>query len=416
MPTQIRALPNNTVAVEHYDSQYDQGNYHVKMYESDGTPGFSYNVSSGAIGSGPYNAQVTYDSAGKSLATQVQSDGKLRLRLLGTDGTEVESFTADGITLSANRLGPVAISNGYAYVTICSASCWYNQSAQGSVLYKFAVTELSSDYPRGELQDNPGNLYVALGDSFSSGEGVEDFDINTAKGDVNECHRSEFGYSRILAYSHPSLNLALADFVACSGATTSNILSAGQWNEARQIDALSSETDKVSLTIGGNDVGFSDYILSCVAFYCGSGSPTYTAIMDAIASPAFKSNLKYTYEEVLEKAENADVYVMDYPYIIANNPHNCAVGIYTPGTRDVQVALNTIVQQAVGEVAATNPRLHLVMTNYAGSPFEGHSLCDPSGETAFFNPLVYNNTSYSFHPNAYGQGAYAAVLKDFLED
>ena len=45
--------------------------------------------------------------------------------------------------------------------------------------------------------------------------------------------------------------LALDDFVACAGATTATLVSGGQ------LTALGARTDLVTLTIGGNDTGWS---------------------------------------------------------------------------------------------------------------------------------------------------------------
>lgn len=136
---------------------------------------------------------------------------------------------------------------------------------------------------------------------------------------VNECHRSSLAYPRLL---QNALNLGPTAFVACSGAATANVQYGGQWNESAQVDVLSDETKIVTLTVGGNDVGFGDYALGCVVA-CGPGTPIYTAMMDGIEQPAFKANLVSTYEAILEKAPNADLYVADYPYLAEEDAAAC---------------------------------------------------------------------------------------------
>ena len=91
--------------------------------------------------------------------------------------------------------------------------------------------------------------YVALGDSYSSGVGAGSY--ISASG---SCDRSTNAYSQLWVNSrHPAGYVS----VACSGATTQDVLNS-------QISALSSGTTLVSITIGGNDVGFSSVMKTCV--------------------------------------------------------------------------------------------------------------------------------------------------------
>ena len=85
------------------------------------------------------------------------------------------------------------------------------------------------NYPTGydgvtATTQSPPAKSVFMGDSFSSGEGVSPFEIGTDAGGVNECHRSPLAYPRLL---QGDLDLGLTAFVACSGATTDNVLHGG---------------------------------------------------------------------------------------------------------------------------------------------------------------------------------------------
>src|SRR5580704_5786304 len=84
--------------------------------------------------------------------------------------------------------------------------------------------------------------YVALGDSYSSGVGAGNY--TSASG---SCDQSTSAYPQLWANAN-----APASFVneTCSGATTSSVISS-------QLGALNSGTTLVSITVGGNDVGFS---------------------------------------------------------------------------------------------------------------------------------------------------------------
>lgn len=114
----------------------------------------------------------------------------------------------------------------------------------------------------------PGSSYVAMGSSFASGSGVPPYDPTAPA----RCHRSSENYARQLARMR---ELHLVD-VTCGGATTAHIL--GPWNELPpQIDALTPDAALVTVTIGGNDLG---YIGGLIAGSCSGNLP-----LDTTAQP-----------------------------------------------------------------------------------------------------------------------------------
>lgn len=254
--------------------------------------------------------------------------------------------------------------------------------------------------------------YVAMGDSFSSGEGVEPFESGSNTPGTDMCHRSSSAYPRLLE-ANTSLSLDLGSrFVACSGAKTSDITTNTFNGEDPQIDALGSDTDIVTVTIGGNDVGFADYAIACTVTLCGPGTFDYDYIMDAINDPDFFLNLEATYESILTHAPNAQVYVSGYPFLAAEDSDVCGAVDLT-GAWAVQDQLNAVTHDAVNDVRATVPatRLHYVDPNQTGSPFIGKHLCN--GGASDFNGLT-SPTAYSFHPNADGQEDFKAVFENAI--
>lgn len=106
----------------------------------------------------------------------------------------------------------------------------------------------------------PQARYVAMGSSFAAGPGI----MPMTDGTPARCSRSQHNYAQELARDR---QLDLID-VSCSGATTAHIL--GAWNELPpQIDAVTAETRLVTITIGGNDVGF---VGSLMASSCREGA------------------------------------------------------------------------------------------------------------------------------------------------
>src|SRR5256885_3854682 len=101
--------------------------------------------------------------------------------------------------------------------------------------------------------------YVALGDSYSAGEGVPPYDRGTdVAGDM--CHRSASAYSRVL---HVKDRVELVDR-ACSGARVDDLTSPRSRAEPAQLSWIDARTDVVTMTIGGNDAYFAPVVGACV--------------------------------------------------------------------------------------------------------------------------------------------------------
>ncbi len=103
--------------------------------------------------------------------------------------------------------------------------------------------------------------YAALGDSYSAGYGLQPLTDQPVPG----CAQSSQDYPHRLA---AALDLDLTD-VTCSGAVTANLASTAQNTDQGtappQDNALNSSTRIVTLTIGGNDLGFAKILTYCAA-------------------------------------------------------------------------------------------------------------------------------------------------------
>ncbi len=437
----MKQVPGGKFALEYYDGPQQQGNYNVKLYNSDGTSEYERILTPNGESGSPYSTRMSYDSAGNAMITQIESNGKLSFEVMDGDGVTTASFEAAGISVSANKLGPVAISDGVAYVVICNASCWYNQSAQGSVLYKFAIPEIGDSYPRGHLVNTDPSFkqYVAMGDSYSSGEGNGSFYAGTDVADVNKCHRSTNAYGPLIANHVPSENLGLVDFTACSGATTEDVLGlpdpvdpndkGGIWNEPAQVDALSEQTDVVTISIGGNDVSFGGYAEQCILVDCDVNTTAYYDIVHALEFD-LHAKLYNLYQQILEKAPNAKVYVVGYSQLAPNPdvvsiPAQCVYfhssthgsGADARAARNVVTKLNEVIDFAVtsaesvkstyqGRISFIDPNENTTVN------FSQHDVCQ-GGNSYFHNVIPDDADIYKekiFHPNVAGHEAYAVAV------
>jgi hypothetical protein len=122
--------------------------------------------------------------------------------------------------------------------------------------------------------------YLSLGDSFSSGEGLGAYIAGTDKSGLNQCHRSLASYPVLL---DGDAALGSATFGACSGALARNFYESQYPDQAPQLDflgpapgtgAVNHDTKTVTLTIGGNDVGFPDVLAACIAAHVTFGTLT----------------------------------------------------------------------------------------------------------------------------------------------
>lgn len=178
---------------------------------------------------------------------------------------------------------------------------------------------------------------VAMGDSYMSGEGAAVFYDTTDVPYVNSCRRSPTAYPvRLVELLPDKLNAIGRDysgveltFVACSGATTTNIGSRFEdfknfedeegtgvpqySNEALQVEALKAHpnADVVLLSIGGNDARFSDVIMTCSGEKknCIPVAERWLQHLDAFVQPRLWS----LYQEVRAITPDALIYVVKYP-------------------------------------------------------------------------------------------------------
>jgi len=91
-------------------------------------------------------------------------------------------------------------------------------------------------------------VYVALGSSFAAGAGLGPLQ----SGSPLLCARSKNGYPRQLARMR---GLPLVD-MSCGGAVARHLLHGGQFFQGPQIRVIGRETRLVTITVGGNDVGY----------------------------------------------------------------------------------------------------------------------------------------------------------------
>jgi lysophospholipase L1-like esterase len=226
---------------------------------------------------------------------------------------------------------------------------------------------------------------VALGDSYGSGVGSYlYFDDGT------DCYRSPFAYSSQLA-AVTGLRLTLA---ACSGATTADVL-------AEQVGLVSAGTDYVTISVGGNDVGFSTVINQCaLPGWLGNCSASIDAGLHTLRT-TLPASLAAVYAAVRARAPGATVVVTGYPLLF--NGSDCNPLTFFTASEEARINAGTVELNQLIRTQAAAAGFRFVDAEPA---FVGHAWCDPQ---PWINGLTFPVVN-SYHPNIAGHTAYATLV------
>jgi lysophospholipase L1-like esterase len=220
--------------------------------------------------------------------------------------------------------------------------------------------------------------YVALGDSYSSGVGSGDYISSSGS-----CERSAKAYPEQWA---GTASPAAFTSVACSSATTASVTSG-------QVPALSSRTTLVSITVGGNDAGFSHVMEVCVL---ESDSSCLSAVSsaDTFISKTLPGRLDATFRAIRAHAPSARIVVLDYPHLYDLSRSGSCPGLSTAK----RTALNRgadLLDNALSAAASRNGDVFADVR----ARFAGHEICD-SGSWLHSVTIPIGS---SYHPTAAGQ-------------
>jgi lysophospholipase L1-like esterase len=254
-------------------------------------------------------------------------------------------------------------------------------------------------------------VYVAIGDSYSSGEGVPHF-IGASK-----CHRSEHAYAELLA-KRLRIVPSKMQFRACSGAQIADILWKVKNNEPPQIDGLNSTTTLITLSIGGNDIGFAPIAVKCIFRNCVRYFEEGDTDQVSERIAALRQGLDLLYSELRKRAPNAAILVVGYPLLFSQDSHGAPLcsGISHSEQRWLNAKgseLDSAIRDEVAtadKVSALDPPIRYVDVEFA---FLSGAAC--TGRGSFVNGLRVRHHVYSFHPNMTGQDVLAKKVLDELE-
>ncbi len=229
--------------------------------------------------------------------------------------------------------------------------------------------------------------HVALGDSFSSGEGAPP-DLRPD----DPCHQSAAAWPRQLDVD--SRQIASLDHRACSGATTARLLDA--WTSrglpAQIPDEPDLGIDLVTLTIGGNDAGFGDLVATCVLWICPSPDDAELQVSLATLVTTLEVDI---YPALHAAYPNARIAHVGYPRLTppTGRPSRCLW--LSPADQAAAAGIVDALNGAIADAASGSDVTYVDVTDVMA----GHELCTSS-------PWIKGIPSPGqAHPNAKGQVA-----------
>lgn len=263
--------------------------------------------------------------------------------------------------------------------------------------------------------------YVALGDSYSSGEGLSPF-VRGSDTSSDHCHRSRRSYPYLLA---SAFDFSPFHDYACSGATTEDVDESTQFGPEGVPQAFHSalkHADLVTISVGGDDLGFSGDLKYCLEHKYCQKIKSFAAKVDQ-AFAALPGELNDAYNAIREhKRKAATIIALGYPRLFPTiqSHQQCQIihGHFGYGFEDSeQDYFNAKAIELDRDVARAAKRAGFFYI----SPlrlFLGHAPCDPH---PWINGISVHEGSHitfdaSFHPNSTGQREYADLVEREIAD
>lgn len=314
------AFLGNSAAV----SDYGKGDWHDAFLTDSSATRYRLRVPSGSVMESVATQVTRRSAAFADVRVRIVRTGTLTFKLPAITTKEKLYFGLNNHPSQALSImrGKSPYRNGF----IESAAWWTSGNLRSP----------TSDAPSGPFpsavppSDGPAPApaigYAALGDSYSSGEGLRPFLSGTNTG-KNTCHRSLKAYSQLIRPKPDA-------FVACSGQTSMayfySVMS-GKEKEKPQKAALNKKAGLVTMTMGGNNLDWSGILPTCIqvqtqvvhvvvlqdAKRCQS---SLNQIPGRLTS--MRSSLMAIYSDALMRAPNAQIRVLNYPPLFPDRGNN----------------------------------------------------------------------------------------------
>jgi len=287
--------------------------------------------------------------------------------------------------------------------------------------------------------------YLAMGDSYSSGQGETDdsYYLPGTNSGKDNCHNSTRSYPYLIV-KLSNINPESMRSVACSGAVTKDIAEDGnvyygQGDRLKQLDVIQQinrQTESklfftpgvvrqdifaninyprlITIGIGGNDIGFMEKLQSCLGLgSCNWATDPQKKEQTALEIKSLFSTLLSTYASIHESSPDSKIYAVGYPKIIDENS-TCNLKIGALLSKDERKFMNEGISYVNQVVKAASERFGIKYLDIEDS--YGDNIICGSAKPSAVNDIAFGDDigpidgsrwlrlvgSESFHPNAIG--------------
>jgi lysophospholipase L1-like esterase len=236
-----------------------------------------------------------------------------------------------------------------------------------------------------------GDRYVALGSSIASGFGIS---VQST-----DCGRSNRNYPNLIASEY---DLALTD-VTCGAATIPNVVDTPQGEHPPQITAVTADTKLITVTVGGNDIGYNGTALGCGDPQTVCSAP---ASLESDLATA-RTALKHMIEQLETTAPSAAIVFVTYPREIPEG--NCPALSYTDDEAAVVRDMGKKLEAIFVDVARDTD---VVFVDPYVEPGD-HTGCAPESDR--WTAGNHASDGFAYHPTALGHEVMARLISEALK-
>jgi GDSL-like Lipase/Acylhydrolase family len=252
----------------------------------------------------------------------------------------------------------------------------------------------------------PDTDYAALGDSAAAGPLVLPMDL-----DQPGCHRSEVNYPSLAAMS---LGVRSLHDVTCDGADFDDVhrpKSTDFGDMPPQIEAITADTDLVTLHFGANDIGLVGAAMDCInllpqpfgdsckAEQTAGGVDRLKAKIDATAP-----ELVATLDAIRSRAPQARIFVVGYATYLPSNGCYPLVPVWKVDANYIRSTLDSL-NAMLRTTAVANDAGYIDLA----TPSVGHDMCKAPG-VRWVEPLIPGSIAAPLHPNNIGMVGFAQAV------
>lgn len=264
-----------------------------------------------------------------------------------------------------------------------------------------AEPESAEDTAAATPEPDPVQTYLALGDSYAA-LGSRESPITGPE----VCQRSADNYPSYLLQD----SQVEGQDVSCSGAVSEDVLEPWATDTEEipaQIDALAEDTDVVTLSAGGNDIGFG-LIVGCFveAIESNQTSDCGTLLQESTDAQfaELPAQLDGVYEAIDDRAPDARVIATGYMPLLAPGDECMEIAAISPADREWIISLTDELNQQVRDAAERHGG-----TAVLPAGVENHTGCAEPAER-WVDLFGFATDAYPMHPTSAGQKAMADTV------